>query len=59
MALLYTIKETGGDPHGSPIERAAFHFRQHVSLDMAEEREMLIEKGKLCSNCDQPIIPGR
>ncbi len=55
MALLYTMKETGGDPHGSPIEQAAFHFRKYVSLDMVEEREMLVRKGKLCQNCNQEV----
>ena len=44
IALLSTMKETGGDKYGTPIERAAFYFRMYVSLGVVEEREMRQKK---------------
>ena len=43
-ALLYTIKETGGDPNGTPLQKAAFYFREYMALDVAEEEEINVRR---------------
>jgi hypothetical protein len=57
MALITTMRETGGNPHGKPIDKAAFYFREYMALDRAEEMEMDIAKGKICPHCLSEIDP--
>jgi len=53
--LITTIRETGGNPDGTPLEKAAFYFRMYISLREAEERDMMLAKGKLCPECLQEM----
>ena len=54
-ALLFVMEQSGGNPNGTPIDKAAFYFRWYLADTQTLEREMDIAHGKLCATCEQRI----